>query len=134
MFTFSGPHEVDVPPEGVDLSVVSDEPHGMSSLPAGEGVGAEPCVHNTQLGGQAGLGQVGEVLPQLTRVKLALVHNGLGGQRADVEPDPGGGDRVCRHLPEHEHLHVDVLDVHGVILRDDKHLAQHGLRAPGHRT
>ena len=80
-------------------------------------------MHNTQLCGQAGLGQVGEVLPQLTRIKLALVHDGLGGQRADVEPDPGGGDRVGRHLSQHEHLHVDVIDVHGVILRDDKHLA-----------
>ena len=67
---------------------MSQVSHGVGPLPAGEGVGAEPGVDDAQLCGEAGLGEVGVVLPQLTRVKLALVHNGLGGQRADVEPEP----------------------------------------------
>ena len=74
------------------------------------------------------------LLPQLTRVKLALVYDGLGGQRADVEPDPGGGDGVGRHLPQHEHLQVDLLSLHGVILRNDEHLDKYRLRASGDRT
>ena len=74
-----------------NVTIMCQEPHRMSSLPAGEGVGAEPGVHNAQVGHEAGLGQVQVVLPQLTRVKLALVHNGPGGQGADVEPDTGAG-------------------------------------------
>ena len=50
----------------------------MRSLPAGEGVGAEPGVHDAQVGDQTGVGEVQVVLPQLTRIKLTLVDNGLG--------------------------------------------------------
>ena len=81
-----GLHEVDVPPEGVDLSVVSDEPHGMSSLPAGEGVGAEPGVDDAEMGLHVGLGEVQVVLPELAGVELSLVDNGPAGERTDVEP------------------------------------------------
>ena len=80
------------------ITIMCQESHWMSSLPAGEGVGAEPGVDNAEVGHQAGLDQVQVVLPQLTRVKLSLVHNGLGGQRADVEPYSWTGDGVCCKL------------------------------------
>ena len=57
---------------------MSEEPHGVRSLPAGEGVGAEPGVHDAQVGDQTGVGEVQVVLPQLTRIKLTLVDDGLG--------------------------------------------------------
>ena len=47
----------------------------MGALPAGEGVGAEPRVHDTQVGLQLGSGQVRVELPQLARVELALQPN-----------------------------------------------------------
>ena len=77
---------------------MSQEPHWMSSLPAWEGVGAEPGVDNTEMCLQIWLSQIKIVLPQLTRIKLTLVHYGLGGQRADVDPHSSTGNAVGRHL------------------------------------
>ena len=70
----------------------------MSSLPAGEGVGAEPGVDNAEMSLKIWLSQVQIVLPQLTRIKLPLVHYCLGGQGTDVEPHSCTWDAVCRHL------------------------------------
>ena len=70
----------------------------MSSLPAGEGVGAEPGVDNTEVGLHVPLCQVLVVLPQLTRVKLSLVDDSPGGQRTDVEPHLGLGYGVATDL------------------------------------
>ena len=70
----------------------------MSSLPAGEGVGAEPGVDNTEMCLKIWLSQVKIVLPQLTRIKLALVHYGLGGKGTDVKPHSSTWDTVGRQL------------------------------------
>ena len=92
----------------------------MGSLPAGEGVGAEPRVNNTEVGLQLRLGKVKVILPQLqlksllgkfttkageevylAGVKLSLVDNSPGGEGADVEPHPGLGDGVGGNLTQH---------------------------------
>ena len=67
---------------------MSQVSHGVGPLPAGEGVGAEPGVDDAEVRLEAGPRQVQEILPQLARVELALVHHRRGGQRADVEPEP----------------------------------------------
>ena len=64
---------------------MSQKSHWMSSLPTGEGVGTEPGVDNTEMCLKIRLSQVKIILPQLTRIKLTLVDNGLGGQGADVD-------------------------------------------------
>ena len=101
---------------------MSQKPHGMSSLPAGEGVGTEPCVDNAQMCLQTGLHQVKVILPQLARVKLSLVDNGLGGQRADVEPDTLAGDVVGGGLSQLKHLQIQVLLTYSLVLGGHKHL------------
>ena len=73
----------------------------MSSLPAGEGVGAEPRVNNTQVSLQLFSGQVEVVLPQLAGVELALVDNRSAGEGTDVEPLPSLGDGVGGNLTQH---------------------------------
>ena len=61
-------------------------------------------------------------MPELTRVNLSLVDNGLGGQRADVEPDILTGDGVGGGLPQLEHLQIQLILTNSLILGGHEHL------------
>ena len=54
----SGPHPVHIPPQGVDFTIVANHSHGLRPAPAGEGVGAEPGVHQGHVGFEVRLLQV----------------------------------------------------------------------------
>ena len=80
----------------------------MGPLPAGEGVGAEPGVNNTQVSLQLAAGQVEVVVPQLARIELALVDDSSAGEGADVEPHPSLGDRVGGDLIQHSQVNREA--------------------------
>ncbi|MPM13783.1 hypothetical protein SDC9_60142 [bioreactor metagenome] len=80
-----GAHPVLVAADGVDLAVVGDHPERVRELPGRESVGGEPGVHHGQRGGHPLVVQLGEDLLQLHRGQHALVHQGAGGQRREVD-------------------------------------------------
>ena len=54
----SGTHPVHIPPQGVDFTIVANHSHGLRPAPAGEGVGAEPGVHQGHVGLEVRLLQI----------------------------------------------------------------------------
>ena len=78
-------HPVDVAPQGVDLAVVDDVAVGVGALPAGEGVGGEPGVHQRDGSLHARVLQLREVEGQLVRRQHALVADRPAGDAGQVE-------------------------------------------------
>ena len=88
-------HPVDVAAQRVDFTVVGDVPVGMGERPGGEGVGAEPLVHQRQRRFHVRIAEIGEGRLDLRRVQHALVDERARGQARDVEPlSIGDGQRV----------------------------------------
>ncbi len=100
----AGLHPVDVAAQRVDLAVVRDEAIRMRERPRGEGVGAEPLVHEGQRGFDVGVVEIREGRLDLRGGEHALVDEGARRQARDVEPlSIGGGqlvDGVLDALPD----------------------------------
>ena len=82
---FRGLRPVDVAQQRVDLSVVTQHPHGLSKGPARQGVGAEAAVINRETHLKTRIAQIGVVLRKHFGAHHALVHNGATAQRRHVE-------------------------------------------------
>ena len=55
------PPHTPVPPEGVDLPIVPQQPHGLGAVPAGECVGAEAAVDQGHVGAEVLVLEVTEI-------------------------------------------------------------------------
>mmetsp|Transcript_82331 Transcript_82331/g.265453 ORF Transcript_82331/g.265453 Transcript_82331/m.265453 type:complete len:479 (+) Transcript_82331:3202-4638(+) len=80
-----GMRPIVVPLDGVDLAVVADGSERLRQGPTRHGVCGETAVPQGVLDGIARVLQVLVVGRQSHRLEHALVHDGLGGERADVE-------------------------------------------------
>ena len=60
-------------------------PHGLRTVPAGEGVGGESRVNECEVRAVQNMVQVVVVVVHLRRRELTLVNDVLGGERTDVE-------------------------------------------------
>ena len=82
----AGPHPVAVAHDGVDLAVVRDEAVRVGQRPAREGVGGEAGVHHGErrLANRSS-SRSGKKLVQLAGGEHALVDEGAGGQRREVD-------------------------------------------------
>ena len=85
----AGANPGDVAAQGVDLAVVDDVAVGVRALPAGRRVGRVARVHKGQRRLDGGVVEVGEEAAHLRGDEHALVDDGAGAHRADVE------DLVC---------------------------------------
>ena len=94
---FTGQHTVNIALDGVDLPVVEDEPVGMGTLPAGEGIGGKTGVYQRQGGAAAFILQIGIKTAQLLHKEHALVYDGTAGKGGNV----GIGDGLLK-LPAHD--------------------------------
>ncbi len=81
----AGPHPVDVAPQGVDLTVVGQEPERLGQIPGREGIGGKALMHQRQGADHARIAQVGVVAVHLIGQQHALVDHGAAGQGVDVE-------------------------------------------------
>ena len=85
----AGAHPVDVAGHGVDLAVVGEQPQRLRELPAGEGVGGEPRVHDRHRALQLGVAQIGVKARELRRAQHPLVDERARGEAGDREAGPG---------------------------------------------
>ena len=83
--SLAGAHPVDVAAQGVDFTVVGDEPVRVRERPRRERVGAESLVDQRKARLQIRIGQVGKHRSELIRFQHPLVDQGLGRQADDVE-------------------------------------------------
>ena len=81
---FSGQHVVRISANGVDLTVMNNEPIGMCPLPAGVRVGAEPGMHDGNGRFIIGMLQITEEFPKLMYQEHTLVHDGSAGKRYHI--------------------------------------------------
>ncbi len=100
---FAGAHPVAVALDGVDLAVVRDEAVRVGERPGREGVGGEPRVDQRDGGGEAAVGEVREERLQLPGGEHALVDEGAGGERGEVDARLALGA-----LAQRERLAVEV--------------------------
>ena len=82
---FSGTGPVDVAQQRVDLAVVAQQPHRLGQGPAGQGVGAEAPVVDGEVDREALIAQVGVIAIQHLGAHHALVDDGAGTDRGEVE-------------------------------------------------
>ena len=128
-------HPVDVAPQGVDLAVVDDVAVGVGALPAGEGVGGEPGVHQRDGGLHARILQLGEVEGQLVRSEHALVADRPAGDAGQVEGVALGlgavADLVGGALADDVELALEGHLVVEALAAADEDLRHHRLVGPG---
>ena len=103
----AGAHPVAVAGQRVDLAVVAQVAVGVGQRPAREGVGREARVHQRQARLEGGVAQVREELAQLLGGEHALVDDGAGGERGEVDVVDG----VLHPLAQDEGA---ALERHGV--------------------
>lgn len=88
-------------------TIVSCPPERLSTIPRGERIRAETGMHECKMSFIVGIHQVIEILIDLHGGELALVHNVLVGEGAQIKPimqaDGMGGP-----LPEHVELSLEV--------------------------
>ena len=148
----------DVAPQRVDLAVVRDEAERLRQIPGREGVGREPRVHHRDRRHHVVGVEVGIERRELVRQEQALVDDGLGRQRRDVERvrriDAALAHAVLGQLADHVERalvgrrrdpgqpHVELTEHRHHLLgggpdraRVDRHVApaQHALALLGHR-
>ncbi len=80
----TGRHPVDVAAQRVDLAVVGDVAVGMGQLPRRERVGREALVHQGERRGEGRVGEVLEVVAELSGEQQALVDDRAGRHRHGV--------------------------------------------------
>mmetsp|Transcript_3098 Transcript_3098/g.6837 ORF Transcript_3098/g.6837 Transcript_3098/m.6837 type:complete len:280 (-) Transcript_3098:316-1155(-) len=78
-------HPVDITDEGVDLSIVSHDAHGLGERPLGVGVGTETTMVNDEFGGEVLVLQILVKLGKDASLHHALVHDGLAGEGGEVD-------------------------------------------------
>ena len=93
----AGPHPVAVAGQRVDLAVVAQVAVRVGQRPARERVGREARVHQRQARLEGGVAQVGEELAQLLGGEHALVDDGAGRQRGEVDAVDGVLDPLAQH-------------------------------------
>ena len=83
-------------------------------------------MNETHAGDEFWVDQIGVKPKQLTRLELALVDQGLGGQRADVEPGAGHlvVQAVGHPLSENVGLQLKLLLRQGLVFWNDEDLAE----------
>lgn len=81
----SGVHPVAVTAESIDFAVMGEEAVGVATVPAGEGIRAEPGVHEGEGAGEFGVLEVGVIGWDLFGHEHALVEHGPAGEAADKE-------------------------------------------------
>ena len=81
----AGVHPVDVALHGVDFAVVGHVTEGVRELPGGEGVGGKTLVDQTDGTHHVGVGQFLIELRDLRGQEEALIDDGPGRQRRDIE-------------------------------------------------
>ncbi len=82
---FARAHRVAVPGDGVDLTVVGDDPEGLRHRPGGFGIRAETLMGDGERRRVVAPSEVGEEGGQVERADQRLVDNGTVAQRDDVE-------------------------------------------------
>lgn len=125
-------HQVHVAAQSVYLAVVGEHSQRVRAFPGREGVGAEPRVHERQVGVELRVQQVGVVVPELVGGEEALVDDGLVGQRADVEAAVRPGQLVRRPLAQHEDLARELDVAHVGVAGNEEHLPRPRLALARH--
>ena len=123
-------HPVDVPAHGVDLAVVAEEAERVGKLPRREGIGGEPLVDEGEGRLDALVREVRVVGVEPHREHHALVADGAGGERNDVEaaaPEPPALDRAHHDLADDEELALERVHVRAVRAPADEELPDPGL-------
>ena len=125
-----GRHPVEVTLEGVDLTVVAEEAHGLRQGPLGHGVGGEAAVVDAELRLEVLILEVEVELANHGGAEHTLVHDGATGHGAHVEVlgDAGhlgvearGG--FLSRLARDEELALELIALGAV----DEHLLDDGL-------
>ena len=134
-------HPVHVAANGVDLTIVRHEAVGVRKLPAGEGVGAEPLVHQAQRRNAVRIAQVVVKRAHLRCQQQALVDDRAGRKAGHVQLGQARQpmllghlrQRVLRLLADHQQLALERVLVCAVgpardeALADDRHRGDHGV-------
>ena len=80
-----GTGPVDVAQQGVDLTVVPEQPHRLGQGPAGQGVGAEATVVHRKTDRKPRIAQVAVEVRQHLRTHHAFVDNGATADRSEIK-------------------------------------------------
>ena len=130
---FTRLHAVDVATQGVDFAVVRDEAERMRQVPRRESVRAVALMHQRDGGFSARVIQIEEVLVERVREEHALVDDGAGRQRVDVEQrltvELAGTDRVLGALACQQQLQLELRRCNRATA--DENLLHQGLAALG---
>ncbi len=129
----AGAHPVLVTGDGVDLTVVGDQPVGVRQRPRRECVGGEARVHQGDGRGEAAVGEVEVEAPELRGGEHTLVHDGACRQRREVDGVLAvlGAQFALAALAHEEH---DAVELEARLpLRDEEGLVEtrHGLAGGG---
>ncbi len=116
----AGLHPVPVALDRVDLAVVRDEAVRVGERPRREGVRGEARVDQGDGRGEAAVGEVGEEGLQLAGGQHALVDDGAGGERREVDTGLALGA-----LAQHEGLAVQ-LDARAAVAHEQLREGGHG--------
>jgi len=95
---FGGLGPVEIAQQGIDFTVVAQQPHRLGQGPAGQGVGAEAAVIHRETHGKALVSQVVVEGRQHFRAHHPLVNQGAAAERSEVKVSnfrpPGFPDQV----------------------------------------
>ena len=126
-----GNSPVTVAVNGVDFTIVGQEPERLRQGPARHGVGREPLVEHADRGLQVRVVQILVEVSQVGRHHQAFVGQGAVRQAADVELG------VIRHIPlgmAAANKHADGKVLLRLSGRQHEHLLNAGHTIPGHRA